>query len=1140
MNNKKVLCFLTLGAVLMSSSVFAQDKVALVIGNSKYKDLPLKNPVNDAKDMKAMLEKAGFTVIYADDADIDEMDEATDKFIDSLDRDSLSLFYYSGHGLQVNGVNYLLPINANIKTDNADQLATSLKRGAYSTNDLLLRLEGVKNPTNIVILDACRNNPLEKPSEAKGLYVSKGLGIEEASDSFLVAYATAPGRVATDDQKSKNSLYTKYLKQYLFEPGLTIESALKKVSKSVKKENPSQVPWYNNSIDEELCLAGCETSPVVSAPKTTYAPLLSFVSGANSVTQNKSYAVKFTGTDSDGDLSKILIDWGDGTAITSKTAKNGTAVSFSHTYKFAGMFDLIATAIDKQNAESETYSKEVQVNEMVVSAPPVTPPILVNVPNISNANASPSSIIKGNSITFSANLSLALPSGYVVKVNYGNGFMNMNGSGTNFTLTAIPASSAAYRVGVYDSAGVLKSNELTGNFEVTQPAPVNVAPTLSFISGNDSATTNTAYSVQLQAADSDNNLSSIAINWGDGASDSKAATNSNTLTFSHIYTSEKTYNWSATAADSGSLKSNAVSKNVVVSKPVVVAPPIETKPTTSTTKGDVETFVSGDKIFSYTKIANDGSELPKTAKLGTAPKDWACTKDNKTGLIWEVKTSDGGLRDSPKAAYTWDDSFIFRTAVNTQGLCGAKDWRIPTVQELGGLLVCSDGKYKTYDGGQYIGYDSPTDTKNMIDCINFSDTIPTMNTTYFPDIIDENSFFWSSSVYDYGVSAWVVGYGSSGYEGSIVGSRANVRLVRNLSSSSDAVHRIASVADGRTFTGTPSIKDVFIIDYEAQREPLAAFAKFDAVTITGFVKGEDILQFNNTNASVTVDTVTGAGFIPMSVTKFTDSTTPALSFVTIDFNEDPGQPDARITLIGVAKIAATATNPTKVDAGNIVFSNEVSKPVVIAPSVVSSGTSSSSSSYTKIANNGSVLSDDAKLGSNPTDWACTKDNKTGLIWEVKTDDGGLRDKDWYYSWYKPDGDNGGNAGYQNGNGHPEWCKGSDCDTYAFTNAVNAQGLCGASDWRLPTNEELRALVVCSDGRYNTLGKDEAGYICTGSPTAPIININYFPNTQSSWFWSSSPNAYYGSNYAWFVVFSSGYSGSYFSKSIGYYVRLARG
>ena len=129
-------------------------------------------------------------------------------------------------------------------------------------------------------------------------------------------------------------------------------------------------------------------------------------------------------------------------------------------------------------------------------------------------------------------------------------------------------------------------------------------------------------------------------------------------------------------------------------------------------------------------------------------------------------------------------------------------------------------------------------------------------------------------------------------------------------------------------------------------------------------------------------------------------------------------------------------------------------------------------SYTKIANDGSELKKDAKLGTAPKDWACTKDNNTGLIWEVKTDDGGLRDKDWDYSWYKPEGDNGGNAGYTDTTYTTSNCSTKDnCNTYAFTNAVNKQGLCGANDWRMPTRDELQGLVSCSDGKYNTLTED---------------------------------------------------------------------
>jgi hypothetical protein len=169
--------------------------------------------------------------------------------------------------------------------------------------------------------------------------------------------------------------------------------------------------------------------------------------------------------------------------------------------------------------------------------------------------------------------------------------------------------------------------------------------------------------------------------------------------------------------------------------------------------------------------------------------------------------------------------------------------------------------------------------------------------------------------------------------------------------------------------------------------------------------------------------------------------------------------------------------------------------------LVVSRTNSKKTGYTKIANNGSVLPDDAKLGTAPNDWACTQDNKTGLIWEIKTMDGGLRDAHNVYSWYKP----GSDADIQNGN----FCKkGIDCNTAGFVNAVNEQGLCGSNIWRLPTENELLSIL----SRF-TLSPDSA----TNSPISPT----YFPNTTPIFLWTSNPNDSNNSRgMAWFVYFSS--------------------
>jgi len=161
-----------------------------------------------------------------------------------------------------------------------------------------------------------------------------------------------------------------------------------------------------------------------------------------------------------------------------------------------------------------------------------------------------------------------------------------------------------------------------------------------------------------------------------------------------------------------------------------------------------------------------------------------------------------------------------------------------------------------------------------------------------------------------------------------------------------------------------------------------------------------------------------------------------------------------------------------------------------------------------------------ELPATATSWSCVRDNVTGLIWEVKTDDSGLRDKDNTYTWYNPDGStNGGSAGTQNGG----TCTGGiNCDTTSYVQVVNSQGVCGYSDWRLPSVDELRSIVDYS-----------IPY------PGPTIDTTYFPNTVSNWFWSASPYAS-SSGYAWYVDFSYGYDHGNGKSHYGLHVRLVRG
>lgn len=185
--------------------------------------------------------------------------------------------------------------------------------------------------------------------------------------------------------------------------------------------------------------------------------------------------------------------------------------------------------------------------------------------------------------------------------------------------------------------------------------------------------------------------------------------------------------------------------------------------------------------------------------------------------------------------------------------------------------------------------------------------------------------------------------------------------------------------------------------------------------------------------------------------------------------------------------------------------------------------------FTKIANDGSELPADAVLGPDPSQWACTRDNLTGLIWEVKTNDGSLRDMNWTYTWYDNihTNNNGGNSGsvcYLRNGACIDTCGGtllnSECNTQAYVAAVNVAKLCGQNDWRLPTRGELQGLVD------NSI-----------PPPGPSIDDVYFPNTFQSVYESSSSRAY-DPAHIWGVIFVQGFVFA-IKKSSDFYVRLVR-
>lgn len=244
----RLLCFfviVALGAVLPAH---AQNKMALVIGNSKYTQLPtLMNPANDAKLLGENLQQLGFTVTSITDQTQVQMKSAIAQFTQSVTvagSDTIAMLYYAGHGVQIDGTNYLIPVDANVQT------AGDVVLGAVSASDLLKTLELASAKVNVLVLDACRDNPFK--SNTRG--VSRGLARVEAPAGSIVAYATAPGQVASDGNGG-NSPYAEALAKNLATPGLALESVFRQVRIEVsEKTTGAQVPWEETSLTQEVVL----------------------------------------------------------------------------------------------------------------------------------------------------------------------------------------------------------------------------------------------------------------------------------------------------------------------------------------------------------------------------------------------------------------------------------------------------------------------------------------------------------------------------------------------------------------------------------------------------------------------------------------------------------------------------------------------------------------------------------------------------------------------------------------------------------------------------------------------------------------------------------------------------------------------
>ncbi len=249
------ICFL---AAISSGSFFAapgfcaqlsplasdqpERRTALVIGNGAYASAPLRNPINDARQMARSLQELGFDVSLHEDLDQKGMKREIQSLGQKLQKGGVGLFYFAGHGVQVGGHNYLIPVGAAIEHEK------QVEYEAVDMGAVLAEMDFARNRLNIVVLDACRDNPFARSFRS----VSQGLASVSAPSGTLIAYATSPGSVANDGA-GENGVYTGELMKAMRQPGMKIEDVFKQVRSAVREATRGkQVPWESSSLEGDF------------------------------------------------------------------------------------------------------------------------------------------------------------------------------------------------------------------------------------------------------------------------------------------------------------------------------------------------------------------------------------------------------------------------------------------------------------------------------------------------------------------------------------------------------------------------------------------------------------------------------------------------------------------------------------------------------------------------------------------------------------------------------------------------------------------------------------------------------------------------------------------------------------------------
>ena len=246
-----------------AASAQQENRVALIIGNGAYQNAEaLKNPLNDARAMAKVLRESGFEVILRENVTRHALSAALREFSGKLVPGGVGLFYYAGHGIQARGLNYLIPIDAMLSSED------ELKYETIDVNDVLGRLDEARTRLSLVILDACRDNPFARRFRSTG----RGLAQTDAPRGTVIAYATAPGDTAADGD-GDNGLYTAELLKAIAVPGLKLEEVFKRTIDGVARASANkQTPWVSSSFRGDFVFKATVAAAPPPQPRPAPAP----------------------------------------------------------------------------------------------------------------------------------------------------------------------------------------------------------------------------------------------------------------------------------------------------------------------------------------------------------------------------------------------------------------------------------------------------------------------------------------------------------------------------------------------------------------------------------------------------------------------------------------------------------------------------------------------------------------------------------------------------------------------------------------------------------------------------------------------------------------------------------------------------